>query len=449
MQFMTLPKNIIAVVCATAFLILVPQNANAEPDRAALEKRVAELEAKLKKFETMFEQADHKIDSRPEGSKAQNMMPKQNSGLKIGPGLKVKSADGHNSIQVIGRLQGDFVHFDDDLVDHPTGTTIRRARLGIKGRLHRDWIYKFETDFADDQTDITDAYLGYDGLEFVSFKAGQFKEPIGMDKLTSSGDYKFLERAAAANKLVPGRKIGLAAFYSGDYFRAQGGVFGDEAGTSSSDDEQFSVTGRLVTNPIHNEKSSFHVGLSGSYRTPDDADRQVRFSSRADNNVQDQNSVSVTVSDVDHYSIYGLELAGHHKNLMFQSEYLRTDLKRDNGIDPSFDGYYLQVAWALTGETYRYNTAQGVYKRVKPQVNFDWRKGVWGAFELAARYSTLDLNDSQISGGELKTLTLGFNWYPNNNVRFIGNYIMADTNESAPVNADSPDIYGLRAQFDF
>ena len=63
----------------------------------------------------------------------------------------------------------------------------------------------------------------------------------------------------------------------------------------------------------------------------------------------------------------------------------------------------------------------------------------WGAWEATARYSSLDLNFRPgrrllpapvggIRGGEEKIWTVGVNWYLNNNIRMMFNYLMIDVN---------------------
>ncbi|MCH1933237.1 OprO/OprP family phosphate-selective porin, partial [Shewanella sp. A25] len=69
----------------------------------------------------------------------------------------------------------------------------------------------------------------------------------------------------------------------------------------------------------------------------------------------------------------------------------------------------------------------------KVEAHFDLARGTWGVWEMAARYSDLDLDylagaagrapvAGAIRGGEQKILTLGLNWYPNGNVRFLADY---------------------------
>jgi len=53
------------------------------------------------------------------------------------------------------------------------------------------------------------------------------------------------------------------------------------------------------------------------------------------------------------------------------------------------------------------------------------RSGGRGAYEVAARYSYLDLDSGTIAGGKLHDLTLGLNWYANRNMRMMFNYVAA------------------------
>jgi phosphate-selective porin OprO/OprP len=54
---------------------------------------------------------------------------------------------------------------------------------------------------------------------------------------------------------------------------------------------------------------------------------------------------------------------------------------------------------------------------VVPKHEFDWGKRQWGAVEIAARLSHLDLDDGDIRGGRQTNATLSLNWYALSNVR--------------------------------
>ncbi|MCC3751982.1 MAG: OprO/OprP family phosphate-selective porin, partial [Halorhodospira halophila] len=79
------------------------------------------------------------------------------------------------------------------------------------------------------------------------------------------------------------------------------------------------------------------------------------------------------------------------------------------------------------------------------------------AWELAARYSHMDLNDSGFAGGEQNNLTLGINYYASSNLRFMGNVVFADVkdrrDEGSPTGDvlpdESPTLVGFRAQYNW
>ena len=110
-----------------------------------------------------------------------------------------------------------------------------------------------------------------------------------------------------------------------------------------------------------------------------------------------------------------------------------------------FEGAYIYASWFITGESRNYKAKSGKFTRTKP-LNAVYDGGI-GAWEVAARFSTLDLNDQEIKGGEEDNVTLGVNWYLNPQVRFMANYIIVDS-EKEDVD-DDPNIFQLRAQIDF
>jgi len=49
-------------------------------------------------------------------------------------------------------------------------------------------------------------------------------------------------------------------------------------------------------------------------------------------------------------------------------------------------------------------------------------QGGWGAWELSARWSNLDLTEGKVEGGEVETLSLGVNWWPVRLASLSANY---------------------------
>jgi len=402
-----------------------------------------------KEQQASLQQEIRSLKETAETTQAQlaNVEPAAGGSGKIGDIRELRKGD--FSLKPFGRIQLDAASFDDDASDNPDGAEFRRLRLGVKGDLPGDFGYKVQIGFDGDNTDIEDAYISYNGVQNTKFTLGNHKPYIGLEELNSSKDTALLERASASDAFAPGRAIGLSGSTHGDRWTASAGVFNDDPGTSSSDDEAFSVSGRLTGLPVKTDNAIVHLGGSVDYRSPDRANNSFNFDANAENSIQTQDTVSVTVNNADSATIYGLEAAAVLGPVSAQAEYFTADVDTFSGPSPRFDGAYGQVAWVVTGESRPYKTSTGLIGRPKPKNPLNPANGDWGALELAARYSTLDLSDEGFNGGELDTVTLGANWYPNNYLRFSGNYIISDSDENAVVADDDPNIFLVRAQAAF
>ncbi len=73
-------------------------------------------------------------------------------------------------------------------------------------------------------------------------------------------------------------------------------------------------------------------------------------------------------------------------------------------------------------------------------------RGGSGAWEVAARISSLDLDDDGTDGGELDDLTFGVNWYLNPNTRLMLDYILADLDPAAGAPDGRTKILAFRWQ---
>ncbi len=165
--------------------------------------------------------------------------------------------------------------------------------------------------------------------------------------------------------------------------------------------------------------------------------------------------------------VYGAEAAATYGPLFFQGEYYWFNIDRDasTGLAPvgapslKFEGGYAQASYVLTGESHTYNTATAAYNGIKPRDPFSIQGGGWGAWEVAGRVSTIDLNDKVgsalgVAGGRQTVYTAGLNWYVNGNLRFMLNYLHGDVakqlSPTSTVDAGSTfDAVAMRTQFAF
>lgn len=404
----------------------------AEESADQLQKRVDDLEATVDALRS--EIAD--IRKTPDFSKG-------------APNFQTTSGD--YTFKVRGQIAVDAGVFNGrkGTVDYNDGTDIPRARLGVDGTFAKDWAYRLEADFSkasrDDTTtqselDVKDAYLSYGGLgEKWKITVGQQKTPNTLERVNPSSDLLFVAVPTAVeaftNRTTAGGdyKIGTAVAYTDVNWTATAGIYGENLGaqggsTNTSKDEGWGPAARLTWAPINKNDEVLHLGVSGYYRTTGGRNT-IRFRSPAEVTIDSNRLVDTgTLTGINSYSFEGAELAGVYGPLFFQSEYLQTQVDQKVGQNLNFNGAYAEVAYALTGESRPYKA--GAFSRLKPSKPFDLNSGGWGAWELATRYSTIDLTDGTFHGGKENNWSFGVNWYPNNFVRVLADYVRYDAKDS-------------------
>jgi phosphate-selective porin OprO and OprP len=225
-------------------------------------------------------------------------------------------------------------------------------------------------------------------------------------------------------------------------------------GNSGEFDEQSGYLARLAFLPLSGENYGVHIGASATGVTdPADTDpspaiaQSLRLRERPELRVDGQRFVDTGALPADGLNAYGIELGAYWNNIYLAGEAFQMDVSRSDGLpDPSFRGWYVQGAYALTGERRRWNASNGGFQGLRPESPFNLAESDWGAWEFAARYSVLDLNDNEgllglatpfggVRGGEQTITTIGLNWYPNNVVRFLLDYQWVEIARLDPENS--------------
>jgi len=142
-----------------------------------------------------------------------------------------------------------------------------------------------------------------------------------------------------------------------------------------------------------------------------------------------------TIEGVENIDRVGLDVVWVHGPVSLQAEWNQEFLDRDAGRgNLDFWGCYVQASWFPTGEHRRYQRSQGVFGPVIPLANFEPWKGGWGAVQLGARFSYLDLDDRDVSGGIEKNVALAVNWFLLAQLRFSANWIYGHLNGQGDVH---------------
>ncbi len=348
--------------------------------------------------------------------------------FKWGDGFKLDSSDKAFKLKFGGRIMADytFADLDDSLGAGEDGFEFRRARLFVSGTIYERFEFKANYDFAGGDADFKDVYIGIMN-DWGTLRFGHYKEYFSLEELASSKYIPFLERSLAVQAFAPSRNSGIGAHGNrGDRFNWGIGAFydADDFGLSRSED-QINLTGRIAFRPVYEDKGRrmFHVGLAASNKDRGDGET-FRFRARPEAHLASR-FVDTGNFQADSANLYALELMGVYDSFWAQAEYITADVDAPLFGDPSFSGGHVLVGYFLTGEHKKFKASSGVYDRQKPKDSFG-KDGGRGAWEILFRYSTLDLEDAGISGGEQDNWTVALNWYPNPATRLMINWVHAD-----------------------
>jgi phosphate-selective porin OprO/OprP len=387
------------------------------------------------------------------------------------------------------------------LGDLQDGIFFRRIRPSFDGTMWEVIEYNVEPAFEQVQNGIPnwdDVSVSISKMPIIgTVRIGHQKVPQGFegDMYSSSKAMTFLERSAYTDAFYENFATGISAtntlldermtWATAAYFQDNNPINTNHNGAAFFGDGIAGYTGRLTALPLweNDGRCLLHLGLSGTWRNnsrpgQDVADpRLVRFRARPQlrdaigdfgNGVLPGNSTRMVDTGAFPSSstgILGLELFYVMGPFSLQSEYAfatahSATVRGRNIGEVGFGGGYVQLSYFLTGENRIYDRRfgrEGTTYISRPYTPFWWVRdadGGWswgrGAWELAARWNVLNLNDAPIRGGELEGLELGVNWYLNTNLKFQFLYLHEDNfNLPAGKTPANVDAFGIRTQLFF
>lgn len=394
--------------------------------------------------------------------------------------------------------------------DLSSGANFRRVYLGLQGKLFGDWSYNANFDFGgsggtETPGHVQSVYLEYDGWAPWAFRVGAFPPPANIEDGTSSGDTIFLERNSPSN-LQRGLAGGdgrdaVSILYAGERLFGAASYTGGKVQDAAVFDEQQAFLGRLSYLLVSDADSHLLVGANAThiFKLPDavangaanlgnmpggTALSSISLADPPELTV-DSNGIKLASTGAlpaNHLTQWGLEAAGNFQNFYAQAGYYGFGVDRApvayktytsattsgttiaHPSNNTFSGWYVQAAWTITGEARSYNAANGAFSPPKPTTSVG--HGGWGAWELAARYSDLNLNShaldtsslvtnwtgastqtytftNTVRGGDQRIVTVGLNWYVSTAIRFALDYQWIDvkrlqTPAAVTVSAGTP-----------
>jgi phosphate-selective porin OprO and OprP len=336
--------------------------------------------------------------------------------------------------------------------DLSSGSNFRRAQLGVQGKLFGDWNYFFNYEFGSGvssgnelQGRIQQAYVEYAGLAPFAFRVGAYPWSANLEDATGAADVIFLERNAPSDlsrSLAAGDgRDGIGIIYAGEsLFTSLAYTGGKAADTSLFFDEQQALVGR-VSDIVYSDTdwrlllsgSGTYVFHGGDATAGAGSAQNITLQDPPELTIDDNSNKLISTGAINTKSAwnYGIEGAGEWRSAYAQAGYFGYGLEQRAAGAPSlnFDGWYALASWIITGESRPYNVANGSFSNPKPRIPFSldgWGPGAW---EIAARYSDLNLNDHAgmlgsalpsggIRGGDQRIFTAALNWYPNGALKF-------------------------------
>ena len=313
----------------------------------------------------------------------------------------------------------------------------RRIRVFHKGSFFNEKLfYELEYSFPDDNN-YKDMFIGYKD-EFkplntsYRIKYGNIKIPFSLETYTSSKYITFMERALT-DSFAFGRKVGGEVLLSTKVNNSRINFFAslfsnsiDERQDDEVDQPGYSM--RLTYAHKFNKTHLFSVGAGYMKQYMNGED--VKYNQAAESELIRENYVSTTVKDVDSSVKTNIEALYINGKYSLQAEYTQATLDAINfkkSKNPSnmlneytFDAYYVQGSYFVMGSGRKYKLSNSTIARVRPKID--------GAVELAFRYSHIDLNDRDEEGGSQTDYNYGLNWYYNDEIKLMLNYIVAKPN---------------------
>jgi phosphate-selective porin OprO/OprP len=470
---------------AAGLLAFAPVALAGEPGdadgRTSTEKRLDEVLAELESQRTEIRSLQARIAAEDgsggvgdsvkqylESEEGKKALGKGATDFKVSwkEGLNFETADKQFSLKVQGRIMFDMVlpDADDDLEaavgDFDPTVGFRRLRIEMGGTIFENVYYQNSIDFASLPTGTTaptnngvqlkDNFIGYKGLPGnTRFQVGYFKEPVGLEELTSSKYITFMERSTVTNAFAPAHNMGFMVEGSAmeDRLNWAVGDFTDHPGSGVGPVQfQHNFSARICGAPIldKEKKMVLHLGLSLQDRSPEA--ETDRFRARPEMPFVPRTVDTGNIS-VDTEQIIGLEAAFVSGPFSVQGEYYMADVDDHPdapGASPSFSGWYLFASYWVTGESRPYKG--GKFDRVTPKSTLT-SKGGTGGLELKARIASIDLEDDGVFGGEGEDITIGANWHLNSNLRIMLEYVTHDVDDQA-LDASVSAIQ-MRFQIDF
>lgn len=336
-----------------------------------------------------------------------------------------------DGLDIGGRIHVNGTWYEDGGSD----LSVNRARLTVN-KVMNNWELQLQADFASNGVYLEENYLAYHFNDNSSIKIGQSLIPGFMEREKTTDDMSaILWNSEERLGWIPSYLIGVNYAYRSDDLGVSLGVYGNGVDNEGKVDNyvNYNTAGRVWYSPINTDEAVVMLGLNSMYQSMKGESSTGEYS-------YSQYAVSKQFN-------VGIELFLQYNSVYLASEYLNASFEFDSAPSSSYkttDAFSTEFVWNITGEKTYYDGWYGVYGDV--DVANPVSKGGLGAFQFVARYSFADGKDNYLLGTE--DYTLGINWLPESNVKFLLGYSKIKDTDYAG-NEDKYDLYQVEARYAF
>jgi phosphate-selective porin OprO/OprP len=329
------------------------------------------------------------------------------------------------------------IYADNQQDDYQYDSQLRRARLTLKLPIFNSWSSKLQVAIneGDDTYEIKDLYLRYKGFDVADIKIGKFKEPFGLENITSSANNPFTERAMSIFAI--GRNKGISFSNANSQYSWNIGAYDIQQNGKVKADADKAYTARATFSPTNTPSNYSHMGLSYSKRDLQGVEYEIKTNGGVDSAINFIDTKNIATETIDKS---GLELAWGRGPLSLQAEYQQLQINAIDALeDATYKGYYGQISYFLTADHRPYK--KGRLSKVTPSS----KKGAW---ELSLRKGNVQSVEIGIENNnnhiEVESTVLGLNYYHSSKIQLMLNAI--DTDVSGISSADAGSALSLRLQ---
>ena len=427
-----IPRSPVRFVLLAAASLTLPGAVAAQDTTRSTTERIEELEQQIRILARLRE---IELDSAVQAARGR---PTVNTS---GDGFFFRSADGNWRLRIGGYIQADARFYPGDDAGILTNTLgIRRARPLVEGTVYQYFDFRILPDFGAGTPSLYEAYLEARIGRALSIRAGKYKPPVGLERLQSATDLRFVERGFPTN-LAPNRDVGLqiGGEVAGGTVSYQAGIFngvpdlgfGDADANDAKDlagrifFAPFARQGRAapvdlgfgVSGSIGNERGTIAAPQTSNLRTPGQA---VFFRYRTG-----ATAAAAVIADGRRTRL-APQAYLYRGSLGLLTEYTSNHhtVRRDSVVQTiRHQGWQVAGSFFLTGE-------KASSRGVTPMKVFDPKAGTWGAVEIAGRVQQTGVDDAAFpfladpatAASWAKAWSLGINWHFAKNVKLMVDY---------------------------